>query len=1322
MNVTYISILNVIEAFAAEHLEIKRFASDFSEQMPNFGTEKETYPVLFVSPSNVQFNENTNTFNLTVYSFDIIQKDRSNISTILSVTNNILHDLFLWFKDGDIYGIDLIETTPNVQPLNNALLDYAAGWQMEITLEVNPSNICEIPFNNAPVVITEVCDVVYSQYLTCETLEDCPVILEIQGDIDALELLSPTQDEKDAMDAANSPSIANPFATINDLSGPIVVPTLSQVLTAGDDATGQSIQNINDITAGTGLINVGNKQLWASGIVVLDWRLRRLFDTSSAIAINWGTRQLLTSGSSILNWSTRSLQQNEWHYDADYSASYTNRSLVDKQYVVNAIAAIPTPPASDLISVLTAGNSTGDISIVSPDTFSALGIADGSALVGYDDGTLLSYFASTPLQARMLYSDGSIGGDISIFNNRMRIVHSLTIQLDSPNLEWTSDSGGYAQAYFYGDSSQFTLGYNLNTIMVSDTAMTVTAPATGIEYAADYSAGYTNRTLVDKEYVDNAIPSTPNLAAVLAVGNLTNSIAITSNDTTSSIDWNNGSLTILGTVVTLNGLTIGKGASNIATNTAFGIDALDAITTGSSNVGIGYETLMSNQATVGNVAIGRGALKNHNQFDGNTAIGYNALTAQTSGQFNVAIGFNAMPSNLTGNGNLALGTNALASSTNGSDNTAIGYAALISMTGGTDNVAIGKFAMVNATSGPAQNTVIGDNAGAYIISQANNTIIGYNAGGGAFTGGDCTIIGRGMNLPATGDGQLVLGANGIRHIYGAATGDITLVSLAGIGSRMVVASATGVLSTTAIPATPTLASVLAAGNTTNEIVITSNNGNSDIYALDAYAMFRYTTGSVVSSITMDGAGPVMDYTNGVVSGAIRITSAQTQLSHSTLLNLDSSVVRFNGLTASTFMYLDASKNAVSLANGTGFLTNNGSGTFSYTAASTTNIAEGTNLYFTNARAIAATLTGYTSGAGTVSAADSILSAIQKLNGNTTALSSSTTYVGTTAVALNRASANQSLTGITDITFPGTASPSYAAGKLVYDTDNQSLTFYNNEADVSLQIGQESWVRVYNTTGSTITNGTAVYINGTDGGTGLPTIAKAKGDAAATVICAGLATHDIETGSIGYITNIGVVHGMDTSGFVAGATVFVSAATAGLLTSTAPTSPNYRYRVGIVTKSHATTGTVLVTPSTAAIGNGTAGQYLQIGSGGTQQFATITEYVGGTMDGQGGVIANNSKFTIVVPFTGTIVGWTLLEVSDTPITSTVTLDAWKDSYANYPPTVADTIFGTKPALASAIKNQATGLSIAVTAGDIIIVNADSISLANKLKFGFNITRS
>jgi hypothetical protein len=212
INISYIRLLNAFESFSNAHLQIKRFASDFPEQMPNFGTEKENYPIIFVSPNNTIFDENANQFTVDVYCFDIIEKDRININTILSDTNTILNDVYRWFKDGEIFGIDVIDDTPTATPINNGLLDYAAGWQMSITFVVDTYGICEIPFNESPVVITEVCDIVYSQYLTCETLADCQTIIDIQA-------LLPTQDQKDAMDNANGPDATNPFATMADVGG-----------------------------------------------------------------------------------------------------------------------------------------------------------------------------------------------------------------------------------------------------------------------------------------------------------------------------------------------------------------------------------------------------------------------------------------------------------------------------------------------------------------------------------------------------------------------------------------------------------------------------------------------------------------------------------------------------------------------------------------------------------------------------------------------------------------------------------------------------------------------------------------------------------------------------------------------------------------------------------------------------------------------------------------------------------------------------------------------------------------------------------------------
>lgn len=185
INTTYITVLQVIESFASAHLQVKKFASDFPEQMGNFATKNEAYPILFVSPTNSIFLQGTNTLELDVYCYDIIQKDRANISTVLSDTAQILNDLDKWLRYADLAGIQL-STTTSLQPLNNDLLDYAAGWRMHLILDVSTYTICEIPFAEAPVVISIVNDIVYAPFLTCETLEECPVITGIQEDIAAL--------------------------------------------------------------------------------------------------------------------------------------------------------------------------------------------------------------------------------------------------------------------------------------------------------------------------------------------------------------------------------------------------------------------------------------------------------------------------------------------------------------------------------------------------------------------------------------------------------------------------------------------------------------------------------------------------------------------------------------------------------------------------------------------------------------------------------------------------------------------------------------------------------------------------------------------------------------------------------------------------------------------------------------------------------------------------------------------------------------------------------------------------------------------------------
>jgi len=140
-------------------------------------------------------------------------------------------------------------------------------------------------------------------------------------------------------------------------------------------------------------------------------------------------------------------------------------------------------------------------------------------------------------------------------------------------------------------------------------------------------------------------------------------------------------------------------------------------------------------------------------------------------------------------------------------------------------------------------------------------------------------------------------------------------------------------------------------------------------------------------------------------------------------------------------------------------------------------------------------------------------------------------------------------------------PSYAEGRLFYDKAFGALAFYNDESDITLQIGQEEYIRVYNDTGSTVSNGTPVYLTGESGAT--PTIAVARADGTYSQAQAvGLATHDIENSSIGYITTRGLIADVDTSALTVGVPVHVAVGASGGTQTDSPTYPNYPTEVGI----------------------------------------------------------------------------------------------------------------------------------------------------------------
>lgn len=149
-----------------------------------------------------------------------------------------------------------------------------------------------------------------------------------------------------------------------------------------------------------------------------------------------------------------------------------------------------------------------------------------------------------------------------------------------------------------------------------------------------------------------------------------------------------------------------------------------------------------------------------------------------------------------------------------------------------------------------------------------------------------------------------------------------------------------------------------------------------------------------------------------------------------------------------------------------------------------------------------------------------------------------------------------------------AEPSHLAGQLYYA--NGVLNFQNGSGDVSLQIGREQHVLVYNNTGVTITNGQAVAYAGV--ATGLPSVVPALADTFNNANGLGVATHDILTGSEGIVTSFGLVNGLNLSAFNDGDVVYLSDTVAGGLTTT---PPDIASRIGLVFSNDAVAGKLFV---------------------------------------------------------------------------------------------------------------------------------------------------
>lgn len=205
-----------------------------------------------------------------------------------------------------------------------------------------------------------------------------------------------------------------------------------------------------------------------------------------------------------------------------------------------------------------------------------------------------------------------------------------------------------------------------------------------------------------------------------------------------------------------------------------------------------------------------------------------------------------------------------------------------------------------------------------------------------------------------------------------------------------------------------------------------------------------------------------------------------------------------------------------------------------------------------------------------------------------------------------------------------------AARLGWNNVDQTLNL-GMDYGVIQQVGEETYARVGNTTGTTIPNGTVVGFAGATADALLVAPYLADG-ATQSLYILGVMTHDLpDSGEKGYCTTWGFVRDLDTSAFSAGDILYASPTTAGALTNVKPTAPNNVIPVASCIVSNATTGVIFVRPTIEQM------KYYGVFSKTTDQSPAVvnTEYLL-TFDNtqiSNGVVIGGTTSRIVVPQSG-----------------------------------------------------------------------------------------
>ena len=538
---------------------------------------------------------------------------------------------------------------------------------------------------------------------------------------------------------------------------------------------------------------------------------------------------------------------------------------------------LATPTSANLASAVTDETGSGALVFATSPTLVTPALGTPSALVGTNiTGTATAFTASNvTTNANLTGAITSVGNATSLGSfTSANLLGALTDETGTGSAVFSTSPTLVTPILGTPTSGNFSTGtftwptFNQNTSGTAaglSATLAVTSGGTG-------QTSYTNGQLLIGNTTGNTLTkATLSAGTGITITNGTGSITIASSGGSGDVvgpasATSNGIALFDGTTGKLlknssaqdgliYGLTVGRGAGAVSTNTAIGASALAANTSGGNSVAIGASALAAQSSGGSNTAVGLNALLSLDFGIYNQAFGRDSLRTNTTGNYNVGIGADALRSNTTASNNVSVGYQCGYSTNTGANNAFLGYQAGYGTTSGYQSTAIGAFALkANVTN--ANCVAVGHES--LLLSTANsNTAIGQSSGSAITTGYNHTILGRytgnqgGLDIRTANNHIVLSDGDGNPRTYFDSSGSFYVNqfgALAGYSEQAIITSTSNTVT-------------LALKTHTTNIALGCTNTDTSTYVAASFCNNGNFSGATKGSISVSNTGTTYNTTS-----------------------------------------------------------------------------------------------------------------------------------------------------------------------------------------------------------------------------------------------------------------------------------------------------------------------------------------------------------------------------------------------------------------------------------------------------------------------------